>query len=571
MQMLEFNEKGLEVQRINFSSDNQRYNWEKMEYDSLGRIIKKEHHNTTGLIYVIEFTYLPNGDCTEVYKFAQNNGQDSFYKHFFDQNGNEILREEYTKESQLLQRELKTYNPFNRILAEVHRHVLGDTVLLNRYYYKRDTVLVRTKTFIYGELQMRAKYTYFPNGKEKLIAYRKHSRKYSSYDEHGRLSQTRSIPEFQNDTIYSDYTYDEKGRIHSKSDYRHDHVQARVVYTYENAKERTKTNYVGQRTVSSVTETVYFGDTAIVIYFQIFPNKKANYAHYKRLDSHGNVLSEVAGDVKGTKQPLNRWMKNLQAFPVHLVLNPRGKVLAKYRIVEGWFAESNICRNYSDTNIMKSLSRGNQSVEYPNCKLMNTISHPSGTEYVVSMISATDLTRHIYTNKNGEVDSILDINTAGTVLNRMIQKDGVKLTYSLTDRYEYNELDSLVKTFDREDSFDFGSDEDMIEEQFWENGRKVKIERFRDPWTSYNPDFKTTVTFEYSENDVLKTTTDPHGKITTERMSYDENGRLTEIMQKSGGGAVQITFRYDAAGNLLERTETIPMNPSTVEYLYEFW
>lgn len=570
MQVLEFNEKGLEVQRINYSK-NERYNWEKMEYDSLGRIIKKEHHNTYGLIYFIDFTYLPNGDYTEVYKFAQNNGQDPFRTHFFDLNGNEILREEYTKESQLLQRELKTYNQYNRLVSEVHQHGLGDTLLLNRYFYKRDTVLVRTKTFIQGELQRQLNYAYFPDGKEKVIVDRKHSRSYSSYDEHGRLSQTMIVRDLQKDTTYNAHTYDEKGRIHSTSNYQPDRLQARVTYTYANGKERTKTNFTNQNTVSSSTETVYFGDTAVVIYFQTFPNKRANYAHYKRIDSYGNVIAEAFGEVKGTQQPLSRWMTNLQPIPVHLVLSPSGKVLAKYRIVNGWEAESSLCRNYSDTSIMSILKRTNRSVEYPSCTLMNTLSHASGTEYVVSMISAMELTRHIYTNKNGEVDSILDVNNVGTVLNRMIQKDGVKLTYSLTDRYEYNDLDSLVKTFDREESFHFGRNEDMVEVQFWENGRKLKIERFIDPWTPYNPDFKTTITFEYSESQVLKTTTDPHGKITTERMQYDENGRLTEIMQKSGGGAVRITFRYDADGNLLERTETIPMNPTTVEYLYEFW
>lgn len=567
--MFQFNERGLEVYSVNYQN-NQRHIWTQNAYDSLDRILSQQLFNTQGYVYRCDFSYLPNGDYTVNYSPVQNANETSYSKFFFDEHGNEILREDWNWENQLMQKEVKTYNASNRIIRHVYQHGQGNITSYNRYVYKRDTILKRQDCYFSDKLEIRTKYYYFPDGKLKESRRRKQSSSYSIYDDNKRLSQILHVQYGTKDTIYTDYRYNEKGLIHSAINYRQDNLQSREVYTYENGKERTKTTYQIGNLVDRFSETVYYGDTARVIYSTPFWEKRANHANYQQLDSHGNVLWQVYVFVKGTKQPLHRWMKDLTPFYYHFEYSESGKVLAKYQIIDGWEGELQRCRNYSDSTVMKSLNRANLSVEYPSCHVIETLPHLDGKHYVVSFNSTPNLMRHIYENKSGAVDSILDVNNAGTVLNRMIQEKGKKVTYFLLDRYEYNELDSLESVFNRLEGDNYARDEDMIEAHFWENGRKMKTEQFKGYLGQYSPTEQKTITFDYRGNDVMKTTKDAQGKAVEELMTYDENGRLIQIMKIQSNAAFQTNFRYDTDGNLLERTEVLLKSPTGTSFVYEF-
>lgn len=571
MQMSEFNEKGLEVFSTSYVN-NERYFWNKIEYDSQNRVIKTARYNANGFHDASEFNYLPNGDYIQKFYRAESPDQFQFYKYFFDAHGNEIRREEWNNDSLVINWDEKTYNEYDRILSRVHQLRKEDTVVYTRYYYKQDTILKRKDFYHKGELTTRINYEFFPDGKEKAMHEDKKNSWYSFYDDQGRLSQQMIVRHPEKDTIYNDFTYDENGLIYSTNNHRKNLPQRREVYTYEAGKERTKTIYTRANTFNALFETVYFGDTALVVYQTPYWKNKAVQAHYKRLDSHGNVVAEVQGKTKGTKQPLYRWMRDAQPVRYHFEYSKTGKVLAKYQVASGWSAEAAFCRSYTDPDIVKGMNRSQGKEKYASCDTIKTRKFMGGKHYWVSLNSNPNLTRHIYENKNGVVDSILDINKAGTILNRMVKEDDVYLTYFLTNRYEYNELDSLQKVFKSFGDRYYTSSENMTEEHFWRNGRKVKTEQFMNHWGNHSSKNKTTITYDYQGTDVLKSTKDPQGKIKEELMKYDENGRLIQIMNldRTSNGAIQINFTYDTNGNLSERTEVAIMNPVEILFKYDF-
>ena len=571
-QMFEFSTDGIEIFSASYLK-NERYYWYKSTLDSENRVVKNERYNTDGLQDVSEYNYLPNGDYIVRHFRTDDPKRIVFYKYFFDESGNEIRREEWNKDSLIANWDIKTYNENNLIVSSVHQTRMEDTVVNTLYYYKKDSILVRKDFYNKGELSMRTNYGYYPDGREKVTHFGDQSSWFSYYDDQGRLSKQMIIQFPLNDTIYNYFRYDEKGLIQSVLNQRKDMPQRREFFTYENGREVSKTIYTRANTFNALLETVYLGDTALIVYQTPYWEKKVAFAQYKRVDPYGNVLEEIQGNVKGKKQPLSKLMNNAKPIRHHFEMSTTGKILAKYRVEVGWMAESAFCSTYSDRVLMEDFNRPFKKAKQASCDTIKTRRHNGGKHYFVSISGHPGLTRHIYKNKSGVVDSILDINKAGVILNRMIKENGQGYTYMLLNRYEYNEMDSLKKVFKCFGSVNYVSTGNMVEEHFWKGARKVKIEKYMNYWGQHGTKNLTTVTFSYDENHVFRTTRNPQGEITEERLTYDENNRLVEIMgmDRTSNGITQIRFSYDADGNLLERTEIAIMNPVETIYTYDFY
>ncbi|MFK7783927.1 MAG: hypothetical protein AB8B56_02365 [Crocinitomicaceae bacterium] len=571
-QMEEFSEEGAKMFSTSYF-ENERYYWNNITLDGQSRTIRDERFNREGLHGVSDYNYLPNGDYIVRYYATKNPDRVSLYKYFFDPNGNEVRREEWSKDSSIVNKDIKTYNEHNLILSRVHQRRNEDTVMHSEYHYKKDSILLRKNFYSKGELSMRTKYEYFPDGKEKVVHYGKQSSWHSFYNDLGQLSKQKIIQHDRKDTVENWFKYNEHGLVSVVSNERKDYQQRREVYTYLDGKETTKTIYVRANTLNALLETVYLGDTALVIYQTPYWENRASHAEYKRIDAYGNVLEELKGRVKGKKQALDRWMKDIQPTQYAYTVSKTGKVLEKYARHKGWEAEKCLCPTYTDEVITHLVGRRSEKRKNASCDTIRTRRYEGGKHYFVSMHGAPNLVRHIYQGKSGEVDSILDINKSGAVINRMIMENGVRISHALINRYEYNELDSIQRVYKCFQTRSYSLSENMTEEYFWEGERKVKAVKFYNNWNQYSRKDTTTITYEYKDGCVFRTTNDRLGKTSLHRLKYDENNHLTQLrkLDRQSSGNLEVNFTYDQYGNLLERSEVIVARPVETLFRYEFY
>lgn len=570
--VFEFDRNGLTTYSTGFL-ENERYFWTEYTYDDQQRILRNERFNEEGMHDYAQYEYLPNGDYIARSFNIESPNSRGHYKYFLDKNGNEIERQEVRNDSVIINRDLKTYNRKNRIKTRLHLGFHGDTVIFERFTYKHDTLLVR-RDFINKEGKgTRTKYDYLPNGSEKAVHYGDQSSWYSFYDENDRLNKLMIVRHDQKDTLFNVYKYNERGVLSAVINLRENMPNRREVFTYENGREKTKELYVRANTFNSLMETEYFGDTAKIVYTTPYWEKGPTWAEYVRFDSLGNTLETFRSEVKGVKRSVKSMRDKASLKQYAYRFSSTGKMLAKYQVVPGWAAESAFCPMYSFADLTKGFERRPERKKHYTCDTVKVRRHKGGKHYFVSMNGKPNLMRHVYQNKSGEIDSVLDINKSDIVLNRMVKADGAYITYFLKERFEYNDMDSVLKVYNVHGSEYWTTDENPVEEHFWKDDRKIKVEKYKNHWGQYSPRDTTTILFDYQGRDVFRTTTDPQGRVKEERYRYDEHGRLIQILNldRRSNGNIQTEFTYDADGNLLERAEVAIMNSMETIVEYEYY
>ncbi len=568
----EFDRNGLTVYSTGFLK-NKRYFWTEYTYDNQQRMLKSERFNEDQLHDYVHYEYLPN--CNYIVRSfnVENSNSTSYYACFLDENGNVVERQEIRQDSIIMNRDLQTYTEQNLMKSRLHLGFRGDTVIYERYTYKDDTLLVRKDLFNSRGEHTRTRYEYLANGKEKVVHYGDQSSWYSFYDDKDQLIKRAIVRHDQKDTLYNVYAYNERGLMTNLKNLRENMPNRREVYTYENGREKTKEVYARANTFNSLMETEYLGDTAKLIYITSYWEKQPTWLDYQRFDSLGNITEKFRSEVKGLKRSVKAMREKADVKQYAYRYSSTGKVLAKYQVVSGWLAESAFCSTYVIDDLTEDFGRRPKRQKYYTCDTVRVRRHKGGKHYFVSINGKPNLMRHVYQNKAGEIDSVLDINKSGVVLNRMVKENGLQKTYFLKERFEYNKMDSLLKVYDVHGCEYWTTDENVVEEHFWKDGRKVKLEKYTNYWGQYSSRDTTTILFDYQGRDVFRTTTNPQGNIIEERYRYDGNGRLVEIlnMDRLSSGNIQTKFTYDENGNLLERAEVAIMNSVETILEYEYF
>lgn len=577
-QLWEYDAQGNEVYSCSYH-ELKKYYWHEHFYDDKNRVITDYRYNPEGVRDTeSHYNYLENGDYIMQFFRKSNPKRKQYYKYFFDENGNEVKRQEWNQDSAVINTDIKKYNSFNKIVNRVHLSVSKDTVVESRYYYENDSVLVAEDFINKGELSMHKTMEYYPNGLQKVLHNGKQSSWYSFYDENGLYKKSMIVRPIQKDTVYHHYTYYPNGLLKSQNVERANSINRREVLKYEGDKLVEKKIYTGQNTFNALLEYVYFGDTARLQYQTAYFNDEANWARYEKFDDNGMVIAQCNLEVKGKKKSIESLLEGAYFKETYYTYTDRDLLENVYEKANGWPAERAFCPVEDDVRInpwgwdnQKGIS---SEKEKRDCDTVRIRNYKGGKHYLVSIKFPKNLIRHIYENSSGITDSILDYSKDGILINRMIKNGERKQTFFITKRYEYNQFDSLVRKFKANSRSSYSESLYLDLENKWNGLEKTKTIEYVHPFHSYKTERqKNVTTYSYDGEMVWKTIKDSDGRKQLKKLIYDDRGRLLEESNadRNRSSTSQIRYKYDSRGNVIEKVNEVIHSKSALVYLYDFY